>query len=435
MPSNHASFNVALIGLGAMGSSMARRLVDCGVAVKGYDLNLAATVSLRDTSDIAHASPTQTVANASMVLLTVATAEQVSSALFAPKIGAVHGLTENATILLHSTVEPTIPQDVRHRLDSEYCRHDVVVLDAPVIGDAKNATDGTLSIMISAAKPEHLERPDVKSVLACLAQKVYHISGPIGSALKIKVLNQVLCGMHIVAAAEIVGLASVIGLDTKRLYEDVASPGVEPERKKKSWSWMFEDRVPRMLDYQLPSNSTVSTILKDVRLGNSEAERAGVQLSLCKASQFVYENAVSLGFGDADDSALLYAYLRRETDQGPDRIRVLQTVSEMGGMFPKDEAAHLIGLLRDALAAVHAMAAYEVLMFAEGLHLCRTLKQCGQWTEILSTSLAASTIFAKGMPRIFESETHGTGSLELLVPNREGLLKSLVSSEPGKLLG
>jgi hypothetical protein len=104
-------------------------------------------------------------------------------------------------------------------------------------------------------------------------------------------------------------------------------------------------------------------------------------------------------------------------------------LSELGGLFPEDESARLAGLLGDALAAVHAMAAYEALVFAEAMHLCRTLKQCKQWIEIVGSGVAGSTMFSRGMPRVFESEIHGTGGLELLVPCGDGLLESIVSSE------
>ena len=430
MSSSQASFNVAIIGLGAMGIPMARRLIDSGLTVHGYDINPAATTTLEEAGGTASASPAEATASAAIVIIMVATAEEVASALFAPETGAVYGLIENVTIILHSTVPPTMPQDLRHRLDSQYRRSDVVVIDAPVVGGPKAVDDGTLIVMVSAAKTDHLERAKVKHVLAVTARDIHHISGPLGSASKVKVLNQVLCGIHLVAAAEIMSLTAVIGLDTRRIYEDVASPGAEPARKTTGWSWMFEDRVPRMLDDKLPMNSAVRTILKDMRIVHSEAERAGLQLRLCKVTHFVSEKAAGLGL-EKDDSALLHAYLRREKHAGADQTKTLQTISEMGGLFPEEEAGPLAGLLANALAAIHAMAAYETLLFAEGTQMCRTLKQCRQWIDIVGSGSAASTMFIKGMPRIFESETHGTGSLELLVPHREGLLEGLVSRPLG----
>ena len=427
MSSGQANFNVAFIGLGAMGIPMARRLIDTGLTVHGYDTNPTVTATLKEAGGIASRSPAQAAANASIVLLMVATAEDVISALFAPETGAVYGLSENATIILHSTVPPKLAQEVRHRLDSDHRRGDVVVMDAPVVGGPNNAEDSTLNAMISAAKAEHLEHAEVKLILTVMARNVYHIAGPLGSALKVKLLHQVLCGIHLVAAVEIMSVTAVIGLDTKRFYQKVADIGAERTSKRSCWSWMFEDRVPRMLDETLPVHSAMRNMLKDVRIVDEEAENAGLQLRLCKASQVLYEKSVDLGLGEADDSAVLEAYLRREASSGSERRKIFQAISEMGGMFPEDEAIQLAGLLEDALSAIHAMAAYEALVFAEGIHLCRTLKQCRQWIEILGSGAAASTMVIKGMPRMFESETHGTGSLELLVPRREGILESLVS--------
>lgn len=426
MSLNHANINVAFIGFDATGASMARRLIDAGFGVKTFETNEATIASLENAGGRASASPAHAAANAAVVLVMFATGEQVTSALFTPQNGAVHGLCENSTIILLSTVQLTVPLDVRHRLDSEYCRSDVVVIDAPITGGVKEAADGMLSIMVSAAKAEHSESPDVQAVLSCMAQKVFHISGPLGNALKVKLLSQLLCGIHLVAAAEIMGLVAVLGLDTKTFYRDFASPGADLETKQHCWSWMFEDRVPRMLDYSLPSKSVMSDIRRDVRLLNHEAEKAGVRLSLCKASKAVYERATELGHEQDDDSAVLHAFMCRETNQGADQAEGLQTVSEIGGILPEDEATRLFGLLSDALAAMHTMAVYETLVFAESMHLCRTLKQCKQWIEVLGKGAGRSTMFIKGMPRVFDSETHGTGSLELPVPRRHHLLESIV---------
>jgi 3-hydroxyisobutyrate dehydrogenase-like beta-hydroxyacid dehydrogenase len=122
MPSAQIKTNVTFIGLRGMGILMARRLIDSGLTVNGYDINLATTAALEYAGGTASASPALAAANASIVILMVARIEQIMSALFAPRTGAVHALTENATIVLHCTVQPAVPQDVRSRLGSEYRR-------------------------------------------------------------------------------------------------------------------------------------------------------------------------------------------------------------------------------------------------------------------------------------------------------------------------
>ena len=84
---------------------------------------------------------------------------------------------------------------------------------------------------------------------------------------------------------------------------------------------MFEDCVPRMLDDELPQGFAMRNVIRDVRIVNDEAEWFGAQLSLCEESQFVYEEAVEMGFEDADDSAVLETYLRRENSQGSDQTK------------------------------------------------------------------------------------------------------------------
>src|SRR5271169_4673343 len=94
MPSTQLETIVAFIGLGGMGMLMARRLIDSGLTVNGYDINPATTAALEYAGGTASASPALAAANASIVILMIARTEQVMSALFAPRTGAVHALTE-----------------------------------------------------------------------------------------------------------------------------------------------------------------------------------------------------------------------------------------------------------------------------------------------------------------------------------------------------
>ena len=410
---------VAFIGLGAMGIAMATQLLHSSFPVAGFDINPATLETLVSAGGTAASSPAEAAAKASVVVIMVATGDHVKSALFAKDTGVVHGLAENATVIIHSTIPPSAPEDARKRLDEEFHRSDVVIIDAPVSGGSKRAANGTLSIMVSAQRPEDLERPDAKEVLGCMAQTVYPIPGGLGSALKVKNLNQVLCGIHIAAAAEIMGLAAVLGLDTRKFSEHVVSKGSSAARQD-SWSWMFEDRVVRMLDENPPLSSATSIILKDVRIVNGEAEQVHVPLRLCKASQVVYERAVDIGLERADDSSVVEVFLQNQ------KKGLWEERAKHGALVNVEEEAKLTSLISNALACMHAVAVYEALAFAEGMGMLASDDRTKQWYDILGGSAAGSTMFVKGMPKMLES-FRADGPIDFLVPMGEGQQELLVS--------
>jgi len=418
---------VAFIGLGAMGISMATHLARSSFPVTGYDINPATLTTLEAAGGKSASSPAEAAAmtKATVAMFMVATADHLNSALFTPKDGAVHGLTKNATLIIHSTVPPTMIPELRQKLASEYGRDDLVLIDAPVSGGVARAKDGTLSIMVSSHDPSDLERPDVKAVLDCVAATVYTIPGGLGSALSIKALNQVLCGIQIATAGEIMGLAAVLGLDPRKFIERLNGPGPNKAAGKgKSWAWMLEDRVVRTLDPNPPLASAMSIILKDIRIVNSEAARVHVPLRLCNAAQGVYERAVALGLERADDSAVIEAYLRDEKSDGG--LKLWHERAKSGGVLHGDEEDKLMKKLEIAVAGIYSMATYEALLFAEGKKMCESEEQKKQWYDILANAAGGSTMFVNGMPKLLESVSRGGQSgVELLVPTKDGLLNAL----------
>jgi 3-hydroxyisobutyrate dehydrogenase len=135
-------------------------------------------------------------------------------------------------------------------------REDIFFIDAPVSGGAKRAADGTLSIMAGAADAA-LEKG--KFLLSEMAdsQKLYLVPGGVGAGSNMKMVHQVLAAIQILSASEGMGFAARLGLDAKEIQEAIIASD--------AWSWMHENRSPRMLeeDY-FPGVSALTIILKDV---------------------------------------------------------------------------------------------------------------------------------------------------------------------------
>lgn len=164
-------------------------------------------------------------------------------------------LPRNATLLLCSTVPASYAQSVAAELQSRG-RGDIQFIDAPVSGGAKRAADGTLSIM-AGAPDAALESGRFLLEAMSDTNKLYLVPGGIGAGSNMKMVHQVLAGIHILGASEAMGFAAQLGLDAMKTAEAIKS--------SESWTWMHENRLQRMLEEDWhPGASALTIILKDV---------------------------------------------------------------------------------------------------------------------------------------------------------------------------
>ena len=171
-------------------------------------------------------------------------------------------------------------------------------LDAPVSGGKKGATNGTLSIMVSGSE-EYLEKS--KATLEVISSKIYYLGLEIGLGSSMKMINQLLVGIHIVSAAEAISLAEKVGLDFKKVYEVI--------KHSAGNSWAFEDRVPRMREEDNEITSTVDIFLKDLGIVLKRAEALNIKLPISEAAFNQYRKSHESGIGNEDDSAVYKNYL------------------------------------------------------------------------------------------------------------------------------
>jgi putative dehydrogenase len=282
---------IGFVGLGAMGLPMALRLVAAGFAVRGFDLKAAALDALTQAGGTRAASAAEAAAGTDALVLMVVNSAQARAVLFDG--GALAALKSSAVVILMATCAPADTAGIGEEVEAAGRRF----VDAPVSGGVVGATGGTLTIMAAA-------RNDVfaaaRPLLAALGDKLFHVGERPGQGAMVKTVNQLLCGVHIAAAAEAFSLAGKAGID-RRILLDILSGSAAS-------SWMLKDRGPRMLEDEPTVASAVDIFVKDLGLV-LDAGRAGkAALPLAAAAHQMFLAASGLGRGGADDSQVLWAY-------------------------------------------------------------------------------------------------------------------------------
>jgi 3-hydroxyisobutyrate dehydrogenase len=246
---------ITFIGLGAMGFGMATNLIKHGFSVTGVDVYEPTLSRFVAAGGRSARTPREAVAGRPYVVFMVATAAQVRSALFDESTGAVWELARGATVVLCSTGPPEYTPEIRELLDGEkYGRADVQLVDAPVSGGTIRAAAGSLTVL--AAGPESALGKARKVLDAMAGEKLYIIPGGLGAGTKVKMVHQVLAGIHITMTSEAMGFAAALGLNTRQAFELL--------KKSEGSSWMFENRVPHMLDNDPIVYSALNIIVKDI---------------------------------------------------------------------------------------------------------------------------------------------------------------------------
>jgi 3-hydroxyisobutyrate dehydrogenase len=281
---------VGWLGLGAMGAPMAACLGRAGHSVQAYDIVPGRAGALAADGVLPAESIAAAVAGTHLTAIMVATPDQLEQAVFGPE-GAGSALPSGAIVVIMATVGPEAVASAARRLAAR----GIAVVDAPVSGGVQRAGQGDLLIMVSGAPaPVDWVRP----VLGTLARSAPVVGLAPGDGQRMKLVNQLLCGVHIAAAAEALSFAEALGLDPAECWRVL--------RDGAAASFMFEDRGARMLEGRFDQvRSAMDIFVKDMGLVDAAAGQAGAQVPLAAAARRLYDRGHDLGLGRQDDSALI----------------------------------------------------------------------------------------------------------------------------------
>jgi 3-hydroxyisobutyrate dehydrogenase len=286
--------DIGFIGLGAMGAGMAASLVRAGFAVTGFDLRQDALDRLVGQGGRAAGSPRAAAEGAELLVVMVVNDSQVEEVLFGGQ-GGVPALPAGATVMLSSTV----PAAYVRRLGERLAERGLHLLDAPVSGGALAAEGGELTIMASGPAAAFAA---ADAALDACAKKVYRLGATPGIGSTVKAVNQLLAGINLVTAAEGMAFGAALGADPKVLYEVI--------RHAAGGSWMFENRVPHMLEDDYTPRSAVDIWVKDLGLVLDTGKALKMPLPMAAAAHQVVMMAAAQGLGPIDDAGLVKVYER-----------------------------------------------------------------------------------------------------------------------------
>ncbi|GHA94274.1 L-threonate dehydrogenase [Modicisalibacter luteus] len=285
---------VGVIGLGAMGLGTATALHEAGLAVIGCDISDSAREAFESRGGISVATPAELAGRCGVVLVVVVNDEQVEHVLFG-EAGLADRLAPGSLVVQCATVAPSYAMALGKRLDAT----GLLMLDAPISGGAAKARQGRLSVMSSGSDAAY---DKARPVLDAMAETVYRLGDAPGAGSSVKLVNQLLAGVHIAAAAEAMALGVRMGIDPDTLYDVITHSAGN--------SWMFENRVPHILKGDYTPLSAVDIFVKDLNIVHQTGRELTFPTPVAASALQQFTAASGAGFGREDDAAVIKVYQR-----------------------------------------------------------------------------------------------------------------------------
>ena len=310
------SQNAGLIGLGAMGSGMAASLRRAGHSVHVYDVRADVAQAFAQDGGVACDSLAQLGAECDVVISVVVNAAQTEAVLFGSdsdksstscadskesSSGCAATMKPGSVFVMCSTVDPNWSIALEKRLAAL----GILYIDAPISGGAAKAASGDMTMMTAGVPAAYAK---AEPLLNAMAAKVYRLGDSAGAGSKVKIINQLLAGVHIAAAAEAMALGLREGVDPAALYEVITHSAGN--------SWMFENRMAHVLAADYTPLSAVDIFVKDLGLVLDMARASKFPLPLSSTAHQMFMQASSAGYAREDDSAVIKIFPGIELPKG-----------------------------------------------------------------------------------------------------------------------
>jgi 3-hydroxyisobutyrate dehydrogenase-like beta-hydroxyacid dehydrogenase len=284
-----------------MGGGVVQSLVRAGVTTHARDIRAEAQALAVRHGAAPTASPADLARACEAIVLLVVDAAQIETVLFGAD-GVTTAGSPNRIVVVSSTVDPAYVEGLAPRLATR----GIALLDAPVSGGPAKAAAGTMTMMVSGNAEAFAQ---VRAMLEQITGRLFALGPRPGDASTFKIVNNLLAAANLAAGAEALALARAAGLDLRQVFDVVAASS--------GASWIFGDRVPRVLDRDYAPRAAAKLLAKDAGIAAALADRLDVDAPFTRLAHMAFAAAVAEGCGDDDDAVLIRRAL--EAVRLPDR--------------------------------------------------------------------------------------------------------------------
>ncbi len=277
---------IAFLGLGIMGSRMAKRLIDAGMDVTVWNRSASALDQFWNEGVSVKTDINEAVLNADVVITMLSTPQVIEELAFGEN-GFIAELKENSIWINTSTIDPESARQFGKRSKTQGINY----VDAPVAGTKQPAENGELVFLVGT-EPETLDK--VNPILDVLGKKTIHL-GEIGRGSSMKMLINLMLAQSMAAFAETVKLGKALGLEQSLMHKVLTNtPVVAP---------FIGNIIGKLQENNTEANFPLKWMLKDIRLAQNSVEQ---DLVLTKTIESLFEKAESIGMGDQDFSSVYH---------------------------------------------------------------------------------------------------------------------------------
>lgn len=291
---NELTQKIGFVGLGAMGLPMAHALIEAGYAVIGYDINADSLTQFASMGGKIANNVREAARDADVFMSMVVNDAQTEDVLFGNGDAATE-LKAGSIVISGSTVPPAFAE----RMASQLAERGIHMIDCPVSGGVAGAEKRSLTMM-AAGKSDIFEQ--VEPIIRTMGSNTFYLGEECGQGSAMKVVNQLLCGVHVAVAGEAIAFAKASGLEADTVYDVIGTSAAR--------SWMFMDRVPNMENPPEHPRSAVDIFVKDLGIVTDAGRSMRFMTPIAAAALQMFIAASGAGYGREDDSQIIKAYER-----------------------------------------------------------------------------------------------------------------------------
>lgn len=269
---------VGVIGLGDMGSGLARNLVKAGFETAGFDLREDRLAALSEMGGRPAASPATVAKTSDAVFVMVLNGRQAKDVVFGAD-GLVSGFKPGSTVILTATIKPSEAREIADGLK----KHDIHLIDAPVSGGYPGAQAGTLTMMAAGA-PEVLDAH--QSILEAVGEKIFRVGANAGDGQTVKACLQALIGSIFTATFEAAVLGAKSGISGQVLYDVFSASGAGNNITRNAYGKILDRAF-------VGTGSHIGTMYKDLTITMDHAREFGVPMFTTAAAMQLFQAGIT----------------------------------------------------------------------------------------------------------------------------------------------